>query len=69
MPLLQSQLIKTDPYSKDRKNQSTRLPDLVNKVFLEPAEVFMKHTYNYAQRVEDQQTNTSMLLLARNIGW
>lgn len=56
-------------YSKDRKNQHTRLPDLVKKVFLKPAEVFMKQTYNYAPRVEDQRTNTSMIFLARNIGW
>lgn len=44
----------TDPYSKDRKNQPTRLPDVVNKVFLKPGDIFMRHTYSHVLGVEDQ---------------
>jgi len=54
MPLLQSLLIMTAPVSKDGKNQSPRLPDLVNKVFPTPAGIFMRHTHNYVLGLEDQ---------------
>lgn len=60
MPLLQSQLIMTAPYSKGRKNQPTRLLDLVSKVFLTPADVFLRihitETYTETMKMSKQTT-------------